>query len=178
MNGVGGFFGVPRLVVRGSEDCGVGIVGGCSSGAVDTGFGTASLEERAGVAIRDFLLIGTALARGAGSLAGWTAGCGSGSGTSTSVSAVSSSGSSADVRGTKGSKALADTLEVRAFVFGGSSGESDSNSRTCVRVSFHCTLLRTSGLSLCTFSTASTSAKSPVESSSETISSPTTNSLA
>jgi hypothetical protein len=69
-NGVDGFLGVPRLVVRGSECCGAGIVGGCSSGAVGTGFATASLEGRAGVAIRDFLLIGTALTRGVGSLGG------------------------------------------------------------------------------------------------------------
>lgn len=71
VNGVEGFLGVPKLVVRGSECCGagiVGIVGSGSSGAVGTGFATASLKDRAGVAIRDFLLIGTALTRGVGSL--------------------------------------------------------------------------------------------------------------
>jgi hypothetical protein len=74
VNGVDGFLGVPKLVVKGSECCGAGIVGivgsgsGGSSGAVGTGFATASFEERAGVAIRDFLLIGTALTRGVGSL--------------------------------------------------------------------------------------------------------------
>ena len=173
LNGVGGFFGVPRLVVNGSEDCGAGIVGGCcSSVAVGTGFGTASLEGRAGVAIRDFLLIGTALARGVGSLGGWAAaGCGSGSVISTSAS---SSGSSADVRGTRGSKALADTLEVRAFVFGGLSGVSYSG--TCVKVSFHCTPLRT--LSLCAFSTPFDSAESAVGSTRERILSPISTSLA
>jgi hypothetical protein len=71
VNGVEGFLGVPKLVAKGSECCGAGIVGMAgsgSSGAVGTGFATASLEERAGVAIRDFLLIGTALTRGVGSL--------------------------------------------------------------------------------------------------------------
>jgi hypothetical protein len=96
----------------------------------------------------------------------------------TSMSAISSTDSSADVRGTKGSKALADTLEVRAFVFGGVSGESDSNSRTCVRVSFHCTPLRTAGLSLFGFWATSSSGKSSVESSSEIVSSPMFRSLA
>lgn len=69
VNGVGGFLGVPKLVVRGSEDCGADVAGG-SGGAVDTGLGTASLEDRAAVAIRDFLLTGIALGRGVGSLGG------------------------------------------------------------------------------------------------------------
>lgn len=96
----------------------------------------------------------------------------------TSISAISSTGSSADVRGTKGSKALADTLEVRALVFGGVSGKSDSNSRTCVRVSFHCTFLRTVDLSLFDFWATSGSGISSVGSSSGTVSSPMFRSLA
>lgn len=181
MKGVGGFLGVPKLVVRGSEDCGADVAGG-SSGAVDTGLGTASLEERAAVAIRDFLLIGIALGRGVGSLGGWVACSGSGSVVSASISAASettsSRGSSADVRGTKGSKALADTLEVRAFVFGGLSGESDSNSRTWVRFSFHCTALRAADFSLCAFSATTVLVGSSVESCNGTTSSPRFNSLA
>ena len=134
LNGVEGFLGVPKLVVRGSGcavwGCGGGNVG-CGSADVGVGFGMASLEERAGVAMRDFLLLGTALGRGVASSDVWVGCAGSSSSTSISVDsgAGSSRGSSADVRGTKGSNALADTLEVRAFDFGGLSGESDSNSR-------------------------------------------------
>jgi hypothetical protein len=70
LNGVEGFLGVPKLVVRGSGcavwGCGGGNVG-CGSADVGVGFGMASLEERAGVAMRDFLLLGTALGRGVAS---------------------------------------------------------------------------------------------------------------